>query len=136
MLTDVATRDVKDKIASNKTQNRLLAIRTYDYGRMLITLSSLKHHLHGYSALPPTHLYEGRSKMTWEKPRAKYWRRPHLLLTYGAVMALILVNSLRLDFPRAEDRFPCSSLSMVVSGSPIMICHTSDIYVPPSPTRE
>jgi len=47
MLTVVATSDVKDKIASNKTQNRLLAIRTYDYGRMLITLSSVGNQIHG-----------------------------------------------------------------------------------------
>jgi hypothetical protein len=40
MLADVAMSEDKDKTASIKTQNLLLAIRTYDCGRMLITLSN------------------------------------------------------------------------------------------------
>jgi hypothetical protein len=41
MLTDVANREDRVKIASKKTQNLLLTIRTYDYSRMLITPSSV-----------------------------------------------------------------------------------------------
>jgi hypothetical protein len=41
MLTDVAMSDARDRIESRKTQNLLLAIRTYDYGQMLITLSGV-----------------------------------------------------------------------------------------------
>jgi hypothetical protein len=41
MLTVVAKSEARDKIASMKTQNRLLAIGTYDDGRMLITLSNV-----------------------------------------------------------------------------------------------
>ncbi len=41
MLTVVAKSEARDKIARMKTQNRLLAIRIYDYGRMLITLSDV-----------------------------------------------------------------------------------------------
>jgi hypothetical protein len=41
MLTDVAMSDARDRIESRKTQNLLLAIRTYDYGQMLITLSNV-----------------------------------------------------------------------------------------------
>jgi hypothetical protein len=47
MLTDVAMRDVTDRIARRKTQNLLITIRTCDYGRMLITLSSVGDHIHG-----------------------------------------------------------------------------------------
>ena len=39
ILTDTATSDAKDRVASKNAQNRLLDIRTYDCGRMLITLS-------------------------------------------------------------------------------------------------
>jgi len=42
MLTDVAISDARDMIASNKTKNLLLAIETYDSGRMLITLSNVR----------------------------------------------------------------------------------------------
>jgi hypothetical protein len=41
MLNDVARSEARDKIASTKTQNLLLAIGTYDSGRMLITLSNV-----------------------------------------------------------------------------------------------
>jgi hypothetical protein len=41
ILTDTATSDAKDRVASKNTQNLLLDIRTYDCGRMLITLSSV-----------------------------------------------------------------------------------------------
>src|SRR5260370_4208758 len=41
MLTDVAMSEHRDTIASMKTRNLLLAIRTYDCGRMLITLSNV-----------------------------------------------------------------------------------------------
>jgi hypothetical protein len=41
MLTIVAKSEAADKIASMNAQNRLLAIDTYDYGRMLITLSNI-----------------------------------------------------------------------------------------------
>jgi hypothetical protein len=41
ILTDVAKSEARVKIASMNTQNLLLAIRTYDYGRMLITLSNV-----------------------------------------------------------------------------------------------
>ncbi len=40
-MTDVAMSEDRDKIVSMKTQNLLLAIRTYDYGRMFITLSNV-----------------------------------------------------------------------------------------------
>jgi hypothetical protein len=43
MFTDVAMSEARDKIATMKTQNRLLAIRTYDFGRMLLTLSNVGH---------------------------------------------------------------------------------------------
>jgi hypothetical protein len=40
-LTDVAMSEDKDKIASMKSQNLLLAIRTHDPGRRLLTLSNI-----------------------------------------------------------------------------------------------
>jgi hypothetical protein len=41
MLTHVARSEARVKIASMNTQNLLLAIRTHDCGRMLITLSNV-----------------------------------------------------------------------------------------------
>lgn len=41
MLADVAKCEAIVKIARMSTQNLLLAIRTYDYGRMLITFSNV-----------------------------------------------------------------------------------------------
>jgi len=43
ILTDVAKSEARVKIASMNTQNLLLAIRTYDCGRMLITLSNVRY---------------------------------------------------------------------------------------------
>jgi hypothetical protein len=41
ILTDTATSDAKDRVASKNTQSLLLDIRTCDCGRMLITLSGV-----------------------------------------------------------------------------------------------
>ena len=43
ILIHVAKREARVKIASMNTQNLLLAIRTYDCGRMLITLSNVEY---------------------------------------------------------------------------------------------
>ena len=49
ILTDVAKREARVEIASMNTQNLLLAIRTYDCGRMLITLPNVGISLTVYS---------------------------------------------------------------------------------------